>query len=105
MDKIMLSLPVLELSYVEMIVYSDGFGNFHLSAHYLFGIDGNDELVGQFNGRKDHIAQLPHILPETEVRVRMDNAGTTLETIQFQDVPEDGVYLPAVVPTDPTPSN
>ncbi len=87
-----INLPVLELAYVDMIVYSDGSGCFHLSAHYLFQIGETGELVGEFDGPKSHISQLPLIRPNTEVRVQSETDGKIIETIYFQDVPENGIY-------------
>jgi hypothetical protein len=80
-----INLPVIELSYVELVQYEDG--NFHLSAHYLFQIGRNEELVGEFNGSYDHIRQLPLITPETRVTVRTDRSGETIQVIQMCDVP------------------
>jgi len=80
-----INLPIIELSSVEMIMYNDGSGCYHLNANYLYQMDGNDELVGSFSGRKDHIRQLPLINDDTHVSI-MTEDGKCLGVTTFGEV-------------------
>ena len=85
-----INLPIIELSSVEMIMYSDGSGCYHLNANYLYAIgrdgdDNNDELVGSFSGPKSHIRQLPLINANTPVSI-MSESGQCIGQTTFGEV-------------------
>jgi len=86
-----INLPIIELSSVEMIMYSDGTGCYHLNANYLYQLDRDkldehtDELVGSFSGSKVQIAQLPLITPYTQVSI-MSETGKCLGVTTFGEV-------------------
>ena len=80
-----INLPIIELSSVEMIMYSDGSGCYHLNANYLYAMDNDDELVGSFSGRKDHIRQLPLINANTPVSI-MTESGQCIGQTTFGEV-------------------
>lgn len=75
-----LALPIIELSLVEMVMYDDGSGCFHINVHYLFELPDNSELVGEFSGNLSQVKQLALINDDTAVRIVSENGTYIGET-------------------------